>query len=81
MTKEQATQAAGAKLDQLNETMNKVLVAAVACASMLTVLTAIACYGAFEYLRIKSALGEAQAKLSDSLKSMPSRPFPPIRKD
>lgn len=78
MTKEQAVQSAGARLDRLNETMRRLLIAAVAIASMLAVLTALALYSALEYWRLKSAVSEAQSKLSQSLKSMPKRPTPGI---
>jgi len=72
MTKEQAVQSAGAKLDQLNTTMTRVLYAAIAATVLLLMIAGITAYAAWEYTRIKSAVGQAQQSLRQS------SPKPPV---
>jgi hypothetical protein len=56
MTKEQAVQTAGERLERLEVWMRRCCLAMTACAVLLAVLTAIAVYGASDYVRFKSAV-------------------------
>ncbi len=64
MTKEQAVQTAGERLEAIERWMRRACYACTACAVMLAVLTGIAVYGVADYVRIKSAIAETVHELA-----------------
>lgn len=75
MTKNDAVQSAGAKLDQLNDTMRRVMILNAAMAGMLAILTALACYTTFEYVRLKMAMNQMAAGMDRSFTPKPKAPI------
>ncbi len=74
MTKNDAVQSAGAKLDQLNDTMRRVMILNAAMAGMLAILTLCASYAAFEYVRLKMAMNQMAAGMEKSFQPKPKAP-------
>lgn len=83
MSKEQAQQKAGEKLDRLELAMRRATYATIAGAVAAWIVALCAAFAAVEYIRMKSAMAEASAKASEGLSKLRmdlGKPITPARK-
>lgn len=68
--KQAAIVTAGERLEAIETWMRRTFVASLVIAHLTAVLAAAALYGGYEYMRIKSAVSEAQAKFAKGMEDL-----------